>query len=378
MKLKNLITNYASLKYFFERAKEKWFPILRKNKIFLVPSGLIREGKNVRFVKWPASGYLLRVAKEKPKEVYEVLTVCNIPDDSLKRNILVLEDFLDIALIMPIEYACKLVRHFLKKDWFYSPYFYPYFQSIQLKSLELAMKLISENRYEGKQIIDSFLSVKAIKRRYTKSERSAIFKDIEDFKSNPFKNVDSYLLNKIADEYLPILFDRFPISTYELLLKTLSDLLWTYEWIHKNFYLNRKGVYSLFATGYMNIPSTSWMRSVEEAMLDRGYIDPRARIIVEIARGILRFEKYPIKLKQFMAILTNYHFPVIKRLELWVYSNFPAIFSKEIDVSMIKYFNDYEIYHEHYVLVKYFYSSRKEDVKNKYLKKVKTVENQSS
>ena len=136
MKLKNLITNYASLKYFFERAKEKWFPILRKNKIFLVPSGLIREGKNVRFVKWPASGYLLRVAKEKPKEVYEVLTVCNIPDDSLKRNILVLEDFLDIALIMPIEYACKLVRHFLKKDWFYSPYFYPYFQSIQLKSLE--------------------------------------------------------------------------------------------------------------------------------------------------------------------------------------------------------------------------------------------------
>ncbi|HZO11285.1 MAG TPA: hypothetical protein VFB48_04135, partial [Nitrososphaeraceae archaeon] len=373
MKLKRLITNYASLRYFFDYAKEKWFDILRENQIFAVPSSLIREGKNVRFVKWPASDYLLRVAKEKPQEVCDTLIMSKIPNDPSERNMLVIEDFIDIALIMPTEYACRLVKHFLREDWLHSPYFYPSFQD---KSLELAMKLLEENRYEGKQIIDMFLSTKSIKRKYTNDQRFVIFNDIEDFKSNPFRNLDSNLLNKITEEFLPILFEKFPNSTFELLLKTLCDILVTYKWIDKNFYLNRKGIYSLFVSGYMNIPSTSWMRSIEEAMGNREHLDPRARIAVEIARGLLEFENNPIKLKQCVNIFAKYHFPVINRLELWTYSRFPTIFKKKIDSSIIKYFDNYELYHEHYDLIKYCFSSRRQSVKSNYLKKLKAVENQ--
>jgi hypothetical protein len=367
-KLKKIAVNYASVQYFFERVNKNWFSLLKNDGVFETPSPIIKHGTKLRFVKWPASVYLRRMIQYEPKSVFEVMIKCKIPSISSERNVFVIEDFLDIACEMPIGYARKIANLFVSKDWLYTPYLA---YSIQQKSPELAMKLLENNYYEGVKIVSALISIKNIKRKFNPRQRPSIFKDIDDFKRNPFRNMDAYYLKQIAENLLPLMFDKFPKATFELLCKKLVEILSTYEWIHDKIYVGQRGL-MLFMNEYADLPSTSWVQSLDEPNLEEK--EPRSFFVKTILQQLLMAgTKNRQELKNFVFSLAKYRFPIFRRIEMYIYGKFPDLFTKEIDSAIVEYFDDYETYHEHYLLLEQF-GSRRKKIKQIYFRNIRKKE----
>jgi hypothetical protein len=370
--LKKLLTNYSSANYFFTKADDKWFNLLIKNDIFKKPSSNIKEKDAIYFVKWPASVYLKRMSSMYPQKVLKIICECEIDIEPKNRNFFVIEDFVDIAIDFPFEYSKKLTDFMLKKGWIHFPYNSSSFYNLYEKWLELSIKFIREREYLGKKIIDEFISVRDITMEYNDKD-SKRFENIDNYKLFPFKTTDGMFIERINEEFVTLLADTFPCATIKSLGKNLNDLISSYEWIHDNIYPKGNNSFMLFDTKYVNSPSFIWLEAIEEVPYSfYDCDDSRVFLTGMLKKALLRIgEKYPDKLKEYVLLLKDWNKPIFRRLELYIYSIFPNIFQNEINNSIVTYLNDDpEIYHEHYILVKHYFSILNSKLQKIYISKI--------
>jgi hypothetical protein len=371
-RIKKLLTSYSSAKYFFTKANDKWFNLLIKNDIFKKPSSNIKEKDGIYFVKWPASIYLKRMSRLYPQKVFKIICECEIDTEPQNRNFFVIEDFLDIAIDFPIDYSKKLTDFMLKKGWIHFPYNSYSFYSLYEKWLQLSIKLLREKEYVGKKIIDEFISIRDISKEYNEKD-SKRFENIDNYKLFPFKSSDGYFIERINQQIIPLLVDVFPCSTMKSLAKNLNDLIAGYEWIHNNIHLKGNDFFKFFDTKYINSPSFIWIESIEEIPYSFYDCHDSRVFLTGILKNIfLRIgEKDPDKFKEYILFLKDFKKPIFHRLELYLYSIFPNLFENEINNSIIEDLNDDpEIYHEHYNLVKQYFSKLESKSQKIYISKI--------
>ncbi len=115
--LSQLIAQPQHSRYFFEKCDNpEWLMPLDKRGAFSKPQEPLKQDGYVRFVGWPESQYLVRIADRKPDEVYEIIKNLNTENQS------VLDDFIDVALKSPIDIAVKYAALVIKKKWLQNPY----------------------------------------------------------------------------------------------------------------------------------------------------------------------------------------------------------------------------------------------------------------
>jgi hypothetical protein len=104
--LKNHVPNSLIVRsYFFDRLdKPGWLEPLTSNGFFEDPPEPVRDETGVAIARWPASGYLKRMASESPELVMKIIE--QVPDTG---NTRVHDDFADAALAegMPIAFAAR-------------------------------------------------------------------------------------------------------------------------------------------------------------------------------------------------------------------------------------------------------------------------------
>lgn len=120
--LKNHVPNSLIVRsYFFDRLdKPEWMEPLASNGFFKDPPELVRDEKGVAIPRWPASGYLKRMAPKSPELVMRIIE--KVPETG---NTRVHEDFADAALddgmpaALAARWAGKEAKWVSRQDYLY-------------------------------------------------------------------------------------------------------------------------------------------------------------------------------------------------------------------------------------------------------------------
>ena len=115
------LTKYISKpehrRYFFQKCDNpNWLEHLKSINAFSSPQEPLRENGFIRFIVWPESQYLARIAGKKSQEVFDIIKNLNSTNQS------VLYDFVQCALESPPEIAEQYVNLICKNKWVESSY----------------------------------------------------------------------------------------------------------------------------------------------------------------------------------------------------------------------------------------------------------------
>ncbi|MCD6092466.1 MAG: hypothetical protein J7J38_00405 [Candidatus Aenigmarchaeota archaeon] len=114
--LKELLRHPTYVRYFFSRLSfPDWLIPLKEQGFFSKPPSGIKEGGYVIFPCWLLTKYLIKIAKNKPREVMEIIKEMEKTD-----NFRVYIDLIDCAIQMPSSIAKEIVPFI--KDWVDTPY----------------------------------------------------------------------------------------------------------------------------------------------------------------------------------------------------------------------------------------------------------------
>lgn len=338
--------NLSSYNYFFQNASSDWFAFANKNKYFDKPKHVIKDSKGIRYPVWFQGNYLARVARKKPKEVSRIILNFKMPKQRGDRNPWILDDFIKAALAMDPKYGRKIATKISKEHWMDNQY-----QIVLEKTIsELMMKLAEANcEKEAILLANSLLDV-TLGQSYAKGgilEKYEMVKDVKPV-------LDSYWYEQLLLKEIQTLYDKFPYSIIELLI----DL------VNLTIYLENKG---------RNHPKTKedasagWRPAIEphEQNWERDF---RSELVGTLGGLLVNEGQRSIpSLKKELQLIKKKVYPVFRRLELHVYRQFPKQFKKEIEKAIINCFNDWNLHHEYYHLLKATFPNLPKPIQRKYL-----------
>ena len=112
----SLLLENASREYFYNNLNDdiEWVKILDKLGEFINVPGPVKDGKNIGFLGWPESKYLIRMTPKAPQIILDIILKIDT------ENIRVYADFIDAALLMPPQLAIKIIPK--AKLWIESQY----------------------------------------------------------------------------------------------------------------------------------------------------------------------------------------------------------------------------------------------------------------
>ena len=361
----NIITTYASLKFFFDNINEKWYPLLTKNNVFKNPPPIDKTSNTVQI--WPQSKYLIRIAGNNSEAVYNIIKNCKMPILAEDRNYYVIEDFLEIAEVMEKQYSVPLINDLIKKDWINSPYV----SRIYDNAINISKKFMKENALESKKIIENLLSIRKVKEF---KDRKDFVEFYEKFKDNPFEKINDYYFRKIKDENFLNLFEKFPEETIIFFVDTLDRILTTFIELEKFYKKNKKRERLFLITPPKSLTiSDLWLQSINIEDDFSDIYDFKVMIIYLISEGLRRIGRDIKKLRKIMLVIGKKKFFIFRRIELYVYSIYPELFNQEINKAILSNINNIELYHEHYNLVSNTFHSRTKAIRIKYIKKISSI-----
>jgi hypothetical protein len=202
----NVPNSFVTLSYFFERLQSpRWLNKLQEEAFFKNPPEPeeASEGGEIRFLPWPQSRYLVRMASQEPAIVLDIAL------EILKtgtKNALVHQDLVEAALVMPPKLAADWVKEETK--WL-KEQDYLYF-SLPKKLGELIVYLAESEQ------VDAALGLAR--------ELLAVMPNPEE---NSYTQVrtryDEYYYGQILTEYIPKLLEVAEEDTLKVLCELLDN-----------------------------------------------------------------------------------------------------------------------------------------------------------
>ena len=329
-KLKELLRHPTYVRYFFSRlSSPDWRIPLKKQGFFSKPPSGIKEGGYVIFPDWPLTKYLIKIAKNKPREVMEIIKEMEKTD-----NFRVHIDLIDCAIQMPSSIAKEIVPFI--KDWVDTPY--P--TLLPEKIGELAVKLIHEGETDAAlETLDILFDVKSGKDILLDNETQPFF-DLWQY---------SQILNKIIPEFL----QKEPCKFVEILCEKLQKLI-KLEMETENFY----------------DASYIWRPAIEEHTQNMDDKDVKNLLVTSIRDSLEALAKSNSEVfEKCFKLLSNYKYSIFRRIELYLLRRFPELLRDEIlkVFSDKKVFEDIHLWHEYYHLLQTQFSKLPQDIKDKIL-----------
>ncbi len=336
-KLKELLRHPTYVRYFFSRlSSPDWLVPLEKQGFFSKPPSEIKEGGYVIFPDWPLTKYLIKIAKNKPRDVMEIIKEMEKTD-----NFRVHIDLIDCAIQMPSSVAKEIVPFI--KDWVDTPYL----TLLPEKIGELAVKLIHEGETNAALgTLDILFDVKRKETRIKVLDDEVLIIEVQ-----PFFNLCQYgqILNKITSEFL----QKEPCKVAEILCEKLQKAI-ELEMETENFY----------------DASYIWRPAIEEYTQNMDDMDVKNLLVTSIRDSLEALAKSnPEVFKRCFKLLSNYKYSIFRRIGLYLMRRFPELLRDEIlkVFSNKKVFEDIHLWHEYYHLLRTQFSRLSEDVRNKIL-----------
>ena len=324
-KLLSKITNYPIYAYIFYNIESQWLKLLSKNEnIFKNPPIVEITNDGAVFPTWPESKYLLKISPEKPSEVFDIISKCDVTNNGNNFNHRVLVDFIRIALTLPCEYSKRVGERIIHEKW----------RTLYPSSLgDEISKLI-------KKILDECNDVELSSRltRFVLDVDLVGKKTPEKISQKWLESTMSYHYGQLLEETVPQIARKDPVATTQLLTEILR----------KSIYLYGKANY----TYSNNDHSHFWYPAIDEHPNNRNVIEIRSSLLISL-RNVLQMaaEKDINLLKRSLDILAEENYTIFKRLQLFMYKDHFSELKTEIEKSAIEYFDDVKFRHEYYLLL---------------------------
>jgi len=345
--LKKLISrNSSAYNYFFQNATAEWLPFLLKDKYLKNPLHIIEVDGEKRFAVWPPAIYIWKTSSKKPEEVSKIILNLDIPKGADKRNPWLLDYFIKAAINMPPKYGKLIAKKIYSEKWIQVSY-HNYLE----QPISELMKKLADAGFENETIMlaKSILNVK-LGEPYITGGILEKPKQVQDVK--PI--VDSYWYGQLLEKEIPYVFEKFP--------KTVTSLL--IQLVRQTIFFENKG------KGKKNSKtdiSPGWRPAIEdhEQNPERDF---RSQLLGKLGHFVIKLGTKSIPLlKHALKETSKIEYPAFRRLEIFAYWNFPKYFRKEINYSIIHYFNNYEVHHEYFHLLKNTFSFASIKTRKKYL-----------
>lgn len=284
----------------------EWLPFLQDTGFFKNPAPSIKQ-KDVRSNPyWMPAHYLQKCIKKYPKEVMKIILACKFNNVN-NRNSEIYFNFLECAMNLPIENTVQIAKKIIVDDWhdFISAY------AFAEKYSSVMEKLYMEGEYElAKQF--------ALNLWAPKNE------------SYPIKPMfDYYSFEQILLKIIP----KFVKKNHTIIIELLITLL------NQSLQEREKSLITL-------IPS------IEDHSQNTTFQDITRFFVFHLRDCLDYVGKNNIdKLKSIMSLLSNQTSDIFRRIELYVYCQFPNEFINNIPEALETNF-DKKYVHEYYNLIK--------------------------
>lgn len=334
--------NSESYRYFFDKADDNWLePLLRSN-FFTKPRPTFKRDNFIFYPFWPESRYLARIASKRPKQVADTIVNCakGMPKDDV--NTRVLADFMEAAVNMPLENAKSIADLAVKKKWRERGFA----SLLNKKTDELAARFA-----EGGDIVTCIDLLKnLLDVTIDPANTQPSFHDV-------FGVIGDYEYEQVLEKTLPKVFGRYPIETIQLILSLLS----------KAIKLSNKAR----KTEGDDDESSAWRPAIEESDQNWNFRDTKDHLLTTLRDLIERSgQRDRDTITKAVAITGKEKYSIFRRLEMHAYRIFPEYFKEEIEDVCVSKFNDYDTYHEYYMLIREQYPNLSEEAKTKIIEMI--------
>ncbi len=330
-KLSELLMHPTHVKYFFSRlASPSWLQPLKEQGFFSNPPTGIKEGNSIMFPVWSLSRYLIKVAGQKPKEVMDIIKNMKESD-----NFRVWSDFIQCSLKMPSTDAKEIIP--LAKEWIKTSYL----SLLPDEIGELCIKLSNEQETESSlELLEALLDVKIQKKEKGLFSRS----------SQPHYEIWSY--EQILDKIVPIVLKKDPFRTLEILCNKLLKAI-ELEFPDKDSFHDRSYV---------------WRSAVGDQHRDDR--DAKNLLVTAIKDSLETSGKEDMVLfEKGYSLLSKYDSAIFRRIEFHLMRMFLEPMKGEIQkvLSQRKFFDDINMWHEYYHLLREYFSELPDSLKEEIL-----------
>ncbi|MCD6371803.1 MAG: hypothetical protein J7L39_03750 [Candidatus Aenigmarchaeota archaeon] len=341
-KLLKVLKHSKHVEYFFSKlTSPKWLSFLKEKGFFSNPPKPFREGNYIYFPIWPQSGYLIKVAVKKPREVMDIIK--DIPETG---NFRVHLDLVECSFRMPSSIAKEIVP--FAKKWVKTPYL----TLIREKLGDLVVKLTEEGENEAAiELLDSILDVIIEEGRDEKEELMG-----ESRSTKPYFNIWEY--EQVLKRVIPILGSKMPCAITEILCKKLEKAI--------KLDLSLKKI----ETEYYDF-SHIWRPAIEDHPQNEGFENVKCLLVTTLRNHLETLGKTNKgKFFECYSILSNYSFAIFRRIELHLMRLFPEFLKDKIEETLCKktFFEDALLWHEYFHLLSVQFSSLSVDLQNTILK----------
>ncbi|MEK7556022.1 MAG: hypothetical protein AAB523_01905 [Patescibacteria group bacterium] len=341
--LTKCISKSEHRRYFFQRCDNpNWLEHLKSINTFSSPQEPLREGGYIRFIVWPESQYLLRIADKKPQEVFDIIK------DLKSTNQSVLDDFVGAAIKSPPEIAEQYVDLICKDKWIQNSY------NLLLpdKVADLMDLLAGAGKTKTALKLARILFDTKVDPPIKTSDNPDDPLSIIRHDAKP--HFDAWRLGEIVKKKLAGLEEKDPVGLFSIFATTLRQAIELEGRINPedSFY------------EYSHI----WRPNLLSARLNRE--DAKNILLDGLVNLIENNKGDETVLREFVVILRTHSWALFRRIEILTYSTNPNPFAKEIEeiLSDKKIIIAYNLRREYLPLLGKEYSKLSKNAKDTILK----------
>lgn len=329
-RLKPCLFRWSSHSYLLDNLSCEWLQPLDDVGFFDNPQPLL-DRKSGGFPYWMPSGYLVKCVDSMPELVTKIILKCKFKTQD-ERNPAIYNDFLKCSIELPEKYMEKIVQKATKEKWhdFISNYF------IAEKYADLAERLYLAGKYN----VALNMIAHILNSANTDDSRSQINYGIED------------ILNKKIPQFV----EKNPSGIIKLLVSYLGNII------------KRSMVFE------SSDLSHQFLRAIEDHEQNNYKVFTIPAVcIIHLRNCLIRLgDTKPRELKANMNMLGEKKFYIFRRLELFLYGQFPKLFGDEIERSLIEFFDVDQVHHEYYHLLKNAFGKLDDSMQKQILSLIKS------
>ena len=328
---------------------EGWLPYMIDARFFKDPSPIAVANGHPVYVNWAPSRYLIKCVNAFPREVTDIILSC-VFKDTKKRNPAVYVDFITCALGLPIDCVEKIGQKILDEQWHDVIKIHGFID----KYVEIMEKMYLNERYS----IAIKLAYHAFAPKLQTSHLPVSNSQDKEINDETMEaHFDPHWFEETLRDKIPKMVRKNSVLIMEL-IATLLD-----EYIKLD--PQRGKINSKYNDG-----SDIWRYAIEEPN-QNWQSNIKSILVTHLRDCSLYLGNGDVqKLKDVMSTMHQKDYRIYRRLELYIYAQFPHVFKREIILSILWYFDKTYTHHEYYNLIKIAFSDLPTHVKQRIVESI--------